>query len=67
MEAVQAAPPAELTDEMREYYMRERQALIMRLGALEVLLGLERSIIPRRKRKFITDPVADYVGDTDTR
>lgn len=50
MKAVPVSP-IELTDEMREYYMRERHTLIMKLGALEDLLGLERSIIPRRKRK----------------
>ena len=47
MKAVPVSP-IELTDEMREYYMRERHTLIMKLGALEDLLGLERSIIPRR-------------------
>lgn len=32
------------------YLMRRRQALIMELGEIEELLGLERSIMPRRKR-----------------
>jgi hypothetical protein len=39
-----------MTDAEREYYMRRRQCLIMELGALEDLLGLERSIVPKRKR-----------------
>jgi hypothetical protein len=32
--------------------MSVRQALIIALGALEDYLGLERSIVPRRKRKL---------------
>ena len=38
-------PPPQKT-----FLMSIRQALIMILGALEDYLGLERSIIPRRKR-----------------
>ena len=39
-----------MTDAEREYYIRRRQTLIMELGALEDLLGMERSIVPKRKR-----------------
>ncbi len=46
-----SAPKPELSEEMRAYWMSERNTLIMKLGALEDMLGLERSIIPRRKRK----------------
>ncbi len=55
----------ELTEGVREYYMRERQALIMQLGNVEDLLGLERSIVPRSKRKVMTDPTGDYIGGTE--
>lgn len=33
-----------------QWLLKERQTLIMRLGEIEDLLGLERSIVPRRKR-----------------
>lgn len=39
-----------MTEQEREYYMRRRQCLIMELGAIEDLLGMERSIVPKRKR-----------------
>jgi len=42
-------PP--ITEQERRYLMSERQACIIRLGALEDYLGLERSIVPRRKRE----------------
>jgi len=34
----------------RKFWMAMRQAMIIALGALEDYLGMERSIIPRRKR-----------------
>jgi len=34
----------------RTLWMAIRQALIIALGAIEDYLGLERSIVPRRKR-----------------
>ncbi len=66
MKSVRVSKPPELTEAQREYYMGERRTLIARLGNVEDLLGLERSIIPRRKRKFLTDPPGDYIGDTHT-
>jgi hypothetical protein len=42
--------------------MSLRQALIIALGALEDYLKLERSIVPRRKRKDI-DGKESYAGD----
>jgi len=39
-----------MDEQQREYYMRRRQTLIMELGALEDLLDMERSIVPKRKR-----------------
>jgi hypothetical protein len=38
--------------EERKLLMSIRQALIIALGALEDYLELERSIVPRRKRKL---------------
>jgi hypothetical protein len=35
----------------RTFWMAIRQALIMALGAIEDYLGLERSIVPRHKRR----------------
>lgn len=35
---------------VRILWMGIRQALIMAIGAIEEYLGLERSIVPRRKR-----------------
>lgn len=40
-----------LSPALREWLMRERQAIIIRLGAIEDLLQIERSITPRHKRK----------------
>lgn len=34
----------------RNYLIRRRQELIMELGSIEEILGLERSIVPRHKR-----------------
>jgi predicted nucleotide-binding protein len=39
-----------MSDEQRQFLMTKRQCLIMELGALEDLLGMERSIVPKRKR-----------------
>ncbi len=44
--------PTKLTPEQRKYFMSQRQTIIMHLGALEELLGLEQSIVPKRKRKL---------------
>jgi hypothetical protein len=40
-----------MSDEQRQFLMTKRQCLIMELGALEDLLGMERSIVPKRKRE----------------
>lgn len=42
-------PP--ITEQERQYLMTRRRALIIDLGAIEDYLGLERSIVPRRKRE----------------
>ena len=36
---------------LEKYLMRRRQQLIMEIGEIEDLLGLQRSITPRRKRE----------------
>ena len=41
-----------MTDQEREFYLSKRQTLIMELGAIEDLLGMERSIVPKRKREY---------------
>lgn len=52
---------------LRGYYMNERRALLMRLGAIEDLLGIPRSVAPRgERRKMTVDQRGDYVTDTDT-
>lgn len=43
-----------MDEQQRKYYMTRRQTLIMELGALEDLLGLERSVVPKRKRETVT-------------
>jgi hypothetical protein len=48
-------PKDERTDRVRVLLMSLRQALIIALGALEDYLRLERSIVPRRKRKDIDE------------
>ena len=40
-----------LSEAERVMLMARRQAIIMELGALEEYLGIERSIIPKHKRK----------------
>ena len=43
--------PAELTESDRKWLMTVRRTLIMQLGAIEERLGMERSIVPRRKKR----------------
>lgn len=40
-----------ITEQERRFQMARRQAIIIELGAIEDYLGLERSIVPRRKRE----------------
>lgn len=40
-----------VNEQERRYLMARRQAIIIDLGAIEDYLGLERSIVPRRKRE----------------
>ena len=40
-----------LKEQLREYYMLKRRSMIADLGAVEDLLGLPRSIIPRTERE----------------
>ncbi len=40
-----------LKGQLREFYMRRRRSMIADLGAVEDLLGLPRSIPPRRERE----------------
>lgn len=49
----------ELTKANREYLMRCRQALIIKLGAIEDYMGMERSITPRHKRKHPEQATGD--------
>ena len=44
------APQPELDERTRRMLMTRRQALIIELGGIEDYLGVERSIIPKRKR-----------------
>lgn len=48
MSAVAERP---IADPERRFHMARRQAIIIELGAIEDYLGLERSIVPRRKRE----------------
>lgn len=43
------APP-EITESERKWLMTIRQTLLMQLGAIEERLGMERSIVPKRKK-----------------
>ena len=49
MSAVTEQP--QVTEQERRYLMARRQSLIIDLGAIEDYLGLDRSIVPRRKRE----------------
>lgn len=40
-----------ITEQERRFQMARRQAIIIELGAIEDYLGIERSIVPRRKRE----------------
>lgn len=42
---------AHVTEPERRFQMARRQAIIIELGAIEDYLGLDRSIVPRRKRE----------------
>lgn len=50
-----SAPQPTITDNERRFQMARRQAIIIELGAIEDYLGLERSIVPRRKREPIRE------------
>ena len=41
-----------MSEQQRQFLTTLRQCLIMMLGALEDYLGMERSIIPKRKREM---------------
>ena len=43
--------PIEITEAERTRLMSKRQTLIMELGAIEDYLGMERSIVPKRKKE----------------
>lgn len=45
---------SQVSDQDRRLLMARRQAIIIELGAIEDHLGLERSIVPRRKRQPAT-------------
>ncbi len=42
--------PRAVSEAEREYLMRMRESLMLQLNAIEDYLGLERSLIARRKR-----------------
>lgn len=43
--------PTDITEQERRFQMARRQAIIIELGAIEDYLGIDRSIVPRRKRE----------------
>ena len=45
-----AQPGSEIPEWLRDYLMKRRQVLLMELGQIEDMLGLERSVTPRRKQ-----------------
>lgn len=52
MSSLQPTPEFDRLDERTKAYLyAKRQALIIELGAIEDLLNLERSIVPRHKRR----------------
>lgn len=53
----------QITEQERRFQMARRQAIIIELGAIEDYLGLERSIVPRRKR----EPKPEELRDRFTR
>ena len=49
------SPSQPVVGSQRLLWMTIRQVLIILLGAVEVYLGLERSIVPRKKREQSLD------------
>lgn len=49
-----------VTEKERALLLAKRQAIIIELGAIEEYLGMERSIVPRRKRDM---PKPDELRD----
>ncbi len=49
-----------MDEQEHKYLMTRRQCLIMELGAIEDRLGMERSIVPKRKRTQV-EPI--FVND----
>lgn len=54
-----------IPEPFRTFLMRQRQTLIMQLGALEDFLGIERSIVPRHHRRNGGETAGDS-HDPDT-
>ena len=50
-----------MTDKLIAYLRKRRDSLIIELGGIEEILGIERSITPRRKRV----PFQDYETVTE--
>ena len=44
-----------MTDKLTAYLRKRRDSLIIELGGIEEILGIERSITPRRKRVPLRD------------
>lgn len=44
-----------MTDKLTSYLRTRRNTLIIELGKIEEILGMERSIVPRRKRVPLRD------------
>jgi hypothetical protein len=42
-----------MSDKERSYWMTKRQSLLMELGAIEDMLGMDRSVVPKRKREHL--------------
>lgn len=45
----------------KEYLLNQRQRYIMGIGNIEDILGMERSIVPRHKRKKAEQSTGDEV------
>ena len=58
---VAETPTEIMIRQWREYLLHQRQLYIMGIGKIEDTLGMERSIVPRHKRKKAEQATGDEV------
>lgn len=48
-----------LNDRFREFLLRRRQALLIELGGIEDYLGMDRTVVPKRKQRATPEEIRE--------